>query len=178
MSATLFRPSGIAGKILLVLAGYVLAVVLAFSLTAIYLAMKYPGGRGSGGMAAFGDSILFLWVLGVVSVPATAAALYFLRPCRWFWELASVVGLIAAAVAVTDLTAVIARSGADATSPWGMWSMLAPVRVLLTLPLAAGLLLAGVFAPGGRWRLILLAATAVEAVTFVSVFLIWFSRSS
>jgi hypothetical protein len=69
------RFSGLTGKLVLVAAGYVGAALVAIAASAVWQAIFRPGGRGSGGMAAFGDSILFLWMLGILSVPATAAAL-------------------------------------------------------------------------------------------------------
>jgi hypothetical protein len=126
-------------------------------------------------MAAFGDSVLFLWILGLLSVSATVAALYVLRPGRPFWGFTAVTAVMASAVAIGDLLGVLVHFRSATDSPLGVWTMLAPIRVLLAPPLAVGLLLAAVFAPGVRYRYTLVGATVVQAVTFVSVFFIWFS---
>jgi hypothetical protein len=169
------RFSGLTGKLVPVAAGYVSAALLAIAASAVWQAIFRPGGRGSGGMAAFGDSILFLWILGIFSAPATAAALYFLRPCRPFWRLATTVALIISIVAIGDLVATLIPFRSDVTTPLGVWAELVPIRILLAPPLGAGLLVAAAFAPGRQYRYTLAGATAVEAITFVSVFLIWFS---
>jgi len=178
MDRMLFRPYGIAGKILIVAAGYIGAALVTSAALAVYLGVAHFGRRGSGGMVALGDSILFLWILGILAVPATAAALYFLRPWRLFWRLATIAAVIISVVAIGDLVGTLFPSRYDATSLAGGWSMLAPVRVLLAPPVAAGLLLAAVFAPGMPYRYTLVSATAVEAITFVWVFLIWSSRTA
>ena len=45
--------------------------------------------QGAGGMTAFGDSFFFLIVLGGAAIPATVAALYFLRSNPGFWRVLS-----------------------------------------------------------------------------------------
>jgi hypothetical protein len=46
-----------------------------------------PDRQTSSGMVAFGDSILFLSVFAVTAIPATGAALFFLRPYPLFWRI-------------------------------------------------------------------------------------------
>lgn len=79
------RPMTTWKKVALVLAGYIAAIVVASTVVYIYvLATDSPDRQASSGMYAFGDSLLFLAVLGVASLPATGAALVFLRGCRVF----------------------------------------------------------------------------------------------
>ena len=85
MSALLDRRDGMSrrGKVGLVVAGYIVAFLITVAFIAVYTAAtNSPDRQASGGMSAFGDSLLFLGVLGMASVPATGAALYFLRRGR------------------------------------------------------------------------------------------------
>jgi hypothetical protein len=67
-------------KILLVVAGYAIALLIALGVThAHQVATGGPDWQGYSGMLAFGDSVLFVGVFGLTAVPATGAALYFLR---------------------------------------------------------------------------------------------------
>ncbi|OHC65369.1 MAG: hypothetical protein A3H93_18320 [Rhodocyclales bacterium RIFCSPLOWO2_02_FULL_63_24] len=61
----------------------------------------------------------------------------------------------------------------DATSLFGTWSSLSPLRVLLAPLFAIGFLLAVIFAPTRVTRAALLGATVSEVVVFVCVVLIW-----
>ena len=83
-----------AGKTGLVLLGYALALVVAFGVTALYVVSTAGPDRDTyAGMYAFGDALLFLFVLGVASLPATGLALYFLRHDRPFWIALSVLAI-------------------------------------------------------------------------------------
>jgi len=85
----------------LVALGYVAAFVIASVVTAIRIALTSgPDAQASSGMYAFGDAFLWLNVFGICALVPTAAALYFLRPYRRFWEL---VGFTAVVVAVTGV---------------------------------------------------------------------------
>jgi hypothetical protein len=66
-------------KVAIVAGGYLLALLLAFAAVALHAAVSgESGAQASGGMAAFGDLMLFVGVFGVVAVVPTGAALYFL----------------------------------------------------------------------------------------------------
>src|SRR5262245_20088783 len=92
------RPAMKAG---IVVAGYVAAVAVAWLVVHIYIAATSGLDRQTyGGMYAFGDSLLFLGVAGVGAVPATGAALFFLRPHRGFWSILSIGGLATAGTAI------------------------------------------------------------------------------
>lgn len=160
-------------KIALVLAGYVAAIVVAFAVVYIYiLATDNPDRQASSGMYAFGDSLLFLAVLGVASLPATAAALVFLRGCRVFWGVLSVLGLALAATGGFALFALLAPPAAP-----GSWLQiladLSPLRALVAPLFAMVFLLAGILAPV-RWsRIALLLVAAMEAGVFGLTVLHW-----
>lgn len=75
-----------AARVGIVAAGYVIAFVIAALVLRIYVAATASPDRiASGGMFAFGDSLLFLAVLGVGALPATALALFYLRSQLTFW---------------------------------------------------------------------------------------------
>lgn len=92
---------GPAAKIGLVVTGYVITLLVAMAVVAVYVYLTDSPDRDlSSGMHAFGDSLLFLTVLTLASIPATGAALYFLRPHRAFWIAVSVASLAYAATAI------------------------------------------------------------------------------
>src|SRR5438067_153767 len=91
-------------RIGLILAGYVAAVLIAFGALAIRLASTRGSAQASGGMYAFGDSLLFLAVFGVAALAPTTGALYFLRSHRLFWTVLAVLALV---IAVTGLAAIV-----------------------------------------------------------------------
>jgi hypothetical protein len=162
----------------LVVAGYIVAFAIASAVVAIYVtATNGPDRQSSSGMYAFGDSLLFLAVFGVAAVPATGAALFFLRPYRSFWRLLSVAAL---GIAITGLAAfidyVVART-AEAPSILHAWSALAVLRILVAPLLAPAFLLSGLVAPNRSSRIALLVATVSEVAVFASIAFIWFHSS-
>src|SRR5689334_3038774 len=92
-------------KITVIAGGYVAALLAASAAVAIRMATTSgPEAQAAGGMYAFGDSIVFVAVFGLLALVPTGGALYFLRPYRRFWV---VLSLLCLAVAVTGLTAAI-----------------------------------------------------------------------
>jgi hypothetical protein len=66
-------------KIVIVAGGYLLAFLLACAAVALHLALTgESGAQASGGMAAFGDLVLFVAVFGAVALVPTGLAFYFL----------------------------------------------------------------------------------------------------
>jgi hypothetical protein len=66
-------------KVAIVAGGYLLAFVLAYAAVALHTALVNESGPpASDGMSAFGDLVLFVVVLGTVSLLPTGAALFFL----------------------------------------------------------------------------------------------------
>jgi hypothetical protein len=163
------------GKVGLVVAGYVVAFLVAFAAVAIHVAAPSgPDRQGSSGMYAFGDVLLFLVVLAGAAVPSTAAALFLLRSYRSFWLLLSVVALGIAATGLVALMDYVASRTADAGSIVHAWSALAVLRILGAPLFALVFLLSGLFAPKRSSRVALLVATAIEAGVFAYVAFIWF----
>ena len=66
-------------KVVIVAGGYLLALLMAFAAVALHAAITgESGAQASGGMAAFGDLILFVAIFGVVALMPTGAAFFFL----------------------------------------------------------------------------------------------------
>jgi hypothetical protein len=154
-------------KTAIVVIGYLVAIGVAVAVVYAHaLLTSNPDRQASGGMSAFGDSLLFLAVMCVASLPATGAALYFLRSYRPFWTVLSAGG---AALAITGLAAlvfVLSSSIARPPSALQMAAGLSPIRALVAPLFALIFLLAGILAPA-RWsRIILLLAAGSEAAVF------------
>jgi hypothetical protein len=88
-------------KVGTVLAGYVAAVLVANAAVAVRFAHTCgTDAQASAGMYAFGDGLLFVAVFSAVALIPTGLALYFLRPCRWFWVAHSITAIAIAATAL------------------------------------------------------------------------------
>lgn len=165
------RPAAKAG---IVVAGYIAAVAVAALVVRVYIAATSgPDRQTQSGMYAFGDSLLFLAVAGVAAIPATGAALVFLRAYRGFWK---VLSIGAGAIAVTAIVAsgmFLATRSSTGHDGLQSWAMLAPLRILAAPMLALFFLLAAVFAPTRYARLSLGTAAAIEIVAFASVAYTW-----
>ena len=151
----------------MVLAGYVAAVLAASAAAAVRIAnTSGPDAQASAGMYAFGDGLLFVAVFSAVALFPTGLALYFLRPWRWFWVALSITAL---AVAVTAIPAaslcvmerflVLPRE-----SLLAVFAALAVLRTIVSPPMAAAFVVAGLVAPTGRPRWALLAAAGMEGL--------------
>ena len=159
----------------LVLGGYVVAFVVASALVAVYVAATSgPDRQASSGMYGFGDDLLFLAVFGIAAVPASGAALFFLKPYRSFWLALSVAALGIAATGLAAVIGYVAARTADAPPLLQTWSALAVLRILVAPLFALSFLLCGLLAPNRSSRFALLLATVVEAAVFACVAIIWF----
>jgi hypothetical protein len=158
------------GKFGVVLAGFLFAAFVASAAVAANAASQQGVDR-SGGMSAFGDLLLFLAVFALAAIPATSAALYFLRGQTWFWVALTIAGPLIAFTSVAAAVLSIAGRGAAGASGPALWSMLAVMRMIAAPICALAFLLAGIFAPRRPWRIALLAAATVEAASFASVVL-------
>jgi hypothetical protein len=167
MSAmTTVRSMSPLAKIGVVVAGYVGAFALASAAVVVNDAAMDPVTQQSG-MAAFGDSLLWLGVFGVCAVPPTGAALFFLRPHPRFWRVLCGIALfIAATGAIAVLGYFVGRTAAKDTALY-YWSASSVLRLLLTPLFGLLFLLACVFAPGRAFRLGLLVATLAEVAGFI-----------
>jgi len=162
-------------NILLVLAGYAIAFLIAAAVMYAHIkATSGPEWQGDSGMLAFGDSVLFAGTFCLAAIPATAAALYWLRPVEAFWRIASIAALaIAATAAAAALVYLVPRPTPAGSGPLGYWPVLAPLRILAAPGFALASWLALIFAPTRSARLAFLTAAAIETVSFLSVSVIW-----
>lgn len=163
-----------AAKAAIVVAGYVAAVAVASLVLRVYIASTSgPDRQTYGGMYAFGDSLLFLGVAGVAAIPATGAALFFLRSHRRFWKALSIGALATAATAVLAAVLFLAMRSATGHGLLYAWAMMTPLRILAAPLLALFFFLCGLFAPTRSARLCLASAAAIEVLSFVSVASTW-----
>ena len=160
-----------------VLAGYVAAVLVANAAVALRIAnTSGPDRQASAGMYAFGEGLVFIAVFGAVALVPTGLALWFLRPCRWFW-----VGLSITAVAVAT-TAIPAAAlcvldrflAIPNESVLSLLAALAFLRTIASPPLAGAFVVAGVLAPSSASRWALLAAAGIEGMVAAYAVLQWF----
>jgi hypothetical protein len=159
----------------IVIAGYVVAMLIANAAVNARLVHHSADAQNSPGMYAWGDLILFLEVFGLAAIIPTGLALYFLRPIRIFWPLFS---LAAVAFAVTGTCAFAADALWSRLPPHSLLGLLAAIGGLREMlsPAAAVIFLLAIFAaPGRRPRLILLVATIIEAPLGIYSFHQWFA---
>jgi hypothetical protein len=162
-------------KVGLIFAGYIVALLIAFAVVAINAGFRNaPDALASGGMFAFGDSLLFLAVFGLAAIPATCAALYFLKPFRSFWISLSAAALIVSTTGIAALVDYVATQSAEAGSAFHSWSALAVLRILVAPLFAVTFFLSAFFAPNRSPRLAFVFAAMVETVVFTTVALMWF----
>ena len=146
--------------------GYVVAVLVAAGVVAVYVALTdSPDRQASSGMYAFGDSLLFLAVFGLMGSIPTSAALFYLRSSPRCWPVLAVAALIIAATGALALAEYLAVWN-GASTLLGASSAFSVLRILVAPLLALGFGLATVFAPSRSSRLALLAATLAEAGVF------------
>jgi hypothetical protein len=157
-------------KFLIVAAGYLAALLIAWAAVAAYVVVTAgPDRQNSAGMFAFGDSVFFLAVFGIASIPATCAALFFLRSVRVFWQIAAVGSLAIAATAIIVLLDYLLSQGSGGGSLLGGLSIISPIRVLLAPLFGLAFFVSLFFAPTRATRAALLGATLIEAGMFIWV---------
>jgi hypothetical protein len=168
----------LAAKVAVVVGGYVAAFGIAAAVVSLNVALSHrTANQASSGMVAFGDTLLFLGVFGLVSIVPTGAGLFFLRPYRPFWRLLSAAAVL---IAVTGLAAVgldaLQRSAAG--DSWlQAWSGGAVLRMLVAPLCGLAFLTSGLLAPSRSCRLVLLGTTLVEMAIFVYVVSTWWHQS-
>jgi hypothetical protein len=159
-------------KVGLVGAGYIGAVAIASAVVAVYIAATQgPDRRDYAAMFDFGDSLLFLGVFGLAAVLPTGAALFFLRPHRWFWRALSIAAMVLAATSAAAFVVMLVGRGAGARS-LASAAAVASLRILIAPLFALAFAVSTVFAPSRKPRLALVAATAIEAMVFGGYFLL------
>src|SRR5262245_30233548 len=159
-----------AAKVGLVAAGYVGALVIAYVVVVYVASTNGPDRQTCAARYELGQSLLFLAFVVVAALPATAAALFFLRPHRSFWLALCVV---VPAVAITALVALIEYVGATGAAH-NSWSALAALRILASPLFAGAFFLSALLAPGRVFRLVLFGATLIEMLVCGWMALTWF----
>lgn len=150
-------------KVLIVAGGYAAALAVAAAVVALYVATTSgPDRQQSAGMFAFGDSLLFLAVFAAAAVPATVAALVFLRPYRAVWIALQAGAIAIAATGIAALLAYLFQSSGAAV-----------LRILVAPAFALLFLLSGVVAPRRSARIVFFATTAAEVIAFACVAFLW-----
>ena len=169
-------------KIGIVIAGYILALIGAFVVTYIReLATQGTDVQASQGMFAFGQSMLFLLVFGVLALIPTVLAFYFLRSSEKFWNWFAVLSL---AFSIMGLVVVIANAVMNANDANTLSSFAAVLSLIGVLGvfgaplLIIGFLILAVIAPSAHPRLLLLASAGLEilAELYILVNFLLFKR--
>jgi len=147
-----------------IVVGYVLAAT--FAAAAVWLQgalSRLPEEEAAGGMAAFGDLVLFLAVFSVAAIHPTGQILKRLTGARVFWTVWPYTSVV---LAITGLlaSAEIVLPELVRADDYPSLEMAVPLRVLAAGPLFIGFLLSAFWAPGGRYRAILLGCAAAEVV--------------
>ena len=155
--------------------GYVAAVAIASAVVAIrVVATSGPDRQTYAAMYDFGDGLLFLGVFGIAALPATGAALFFLRPYRAFWLTMSAAALIVAAAGVAAFAGYVAPTVFAASSSLRAWMALASLDIFVAPLFAIFFGLSAMFAPVRFARISFLVAAAVELSLSVYVGFVWF----
>ena len=161
-------------KLGLVAAGYVVAFGIAAAAVALHVAATSgPDRRTYGAMFAFGDSILFLAVFAIASIPATGVALFFLRPYPRFWRFWSIAGILISATALAaGIDYFVERAAGPAMARQG-WAGYAVLRIFAAPMFGLLFLVSGLVAPRRSSRFALLAASVAEGAAFTYVVFTW-----
>jgi hypothetical protein len=161
-------------KVAVVLAGYLVAFLIAFTVDYVLTRLNHSP-DANGGMQAFGDMLRFLGMFGILALFPTALALYFLRSVEKFWTIFSIAAL---ALAATGPFAALLM-GRPKVAPWAVIAGFVGLLEILGAPLfGIGFVFCAVIAPGGRSRWRLLAAAGIEfaVVAFGFFWLIFLSH--
>jgi len=151
-------------KLGIVLAGYVLAFVTSFFMTALYDREFSPeDNQTMGGMIAGGEMMYSSAVFLLLSLVPTALALWFLRSSRRFWSAFSSAGLIFAIVGLAAVLAAPATIGLTDRVPLLLFVGLLSIVQMLGSPLwILSFALFAALAPAHDLRRRMLAALVIE----------------
>jgi hypothetical protein len=162
-------------KVGLVSAGYVGAFLVASMVVAIRVAnTSGPEAQASSGMYAFGDSVLFIAVFGVLALLPTGVALHWLRSFRGFWVVLSILGLCVAITGVVAAALFTLGRNAVAPSTLATGAAFSVLRILLAPVLVPVFLSAAFFTPYRAPRIALGVATVVELAVLAFSGVVWF----
>jgi hypothetical protein len=163
-----------AGRIARVLGGYAAAAVVAcLAVFARSSTIDPAVAQAASGMYAFGDTILFAGVFGVVALVPTAMALVFLRPFRRVWIVLAWVTLVTASTGV--LAAVLFAIGRSQTgSVLAAAAQVSVLRLLIAPLLGLAFGVVALFCPTRSTRALLAVGACTECVIAAYAALVWF----
>lgn len=159
-------------KVFGILGGYGLAF-LAGSL-AVYINQLRTPADASQGMAAFGDSILFLWVFGFFSLFPTGVVLYLLRPFVKFWTVLSEICFLLALTAPFLAFAMFWGSRGHHGMFWMTMAQIGVLRAFAAPVLALSFLVCAIVTWRMRSRWYFLSAAGLECILIVFILAYWF----
>jgi hypothetical protein len=152
----------------MVLAGYAAALLVTCVVFYVYVYVsRNIGTQDSGGMQAFGDSLLFIGWFGFLALFPTALALYHLRSFEKFWTAFSIAALL---VAMLGVVAAV-MMGRPLHSSWEVLGFFRLLTVLVAPLFGLCFSICGVIAPTRQSRRLLITAAAIEFVVSAYVFL-------
>ena len=158
-------------RFLLIVGGYVAAFLIAAAVAQVFGASR--ASDHSDGMVAFSESLVFLGVFALASVPSSGFALFLLRRYRPFWVVGAVLAVLVSLTALWALAHTL-----HPTAARGTWADLSPIRILVAPVFALAALLAALICPFRSSRLAFLGVFLVEAVVFTGVFLFWMQSAA
>ena len=127
-----------------------------------------PDVQASGGMHAFGDGLLFLFVFGLVALLPTALALYYLRPARKFWSALSLGALAVASTGLAAALVVLLSKQPQLQAMLTLPAIFGVMRLLLAPVLGPTFIVCALFAPEARSRWQLGIAAVIECMAGAS----------
>lgn len=156
-------------KVALVVLGYVVAAFVAYQAVVVHMALTANDSKGADGMYAFGDSLLFIGISGLIALLPTGAAIYFFRANKSLWSGLSTAALF---VGVTAPLAVLAYA-VPLGGAFEILSGLALLRLFLCPLLFFIFLVCGAFSSASTSRKKLFLASALEAVVLGYILFSW-----
>jgi hypothetical protein len=133
------------------------------------LAFPLPSAEASGGMAVFGDLLLFGGAFSLFAIIPTVGLLRALEASPTFWKVWS---SVAALITATGLMAGVVYLAPSNTLPQQlhMINVLSPLRLLGAVPLAIGFILSALHAPESAIKKVFLSCAGIECVALAAAF--------
>jgi hypothetical protein len=148
--------------------GFMVAFFVATGIVWLHhLVFPLPPEEASGGMAAFGDLVLFAGVFTLAAIIPTIGLLRLLNGVRAFWSVWTIVAVLLVLTGIVSGFMYVLPSLTGAHHFPVIYS-LAPLRILSAAPLAIGFALSGALAPPGTNRKVLLGCAGAEIIVFAA----------
>jgi hypothetical protein len=164
-------------RLLAILGGFGVAFALAILAVQVRLWLTdTPDAQASAGMYAFVDGMLFLAVLGLLSLPPTVALLTSFGSSRALWTAIAALALLVAlsGLVAVGLFATLRFAPSFAANPtFELWAGLSVLRLLPAPLIFLALALAAAIAPPSPARRALVASLGVEAMVGAAAATFW-----